>query len=205
MAKYQEDHDLPVDGIATSATQHSLYGTVEKGTYENGSSATVKLYMPELIDWYTGGIQSIFKKGYTAVVTDVRTGISFKVKRWSGAYHADVEPLTAADTAAMCRIYKVKTAQEISDKNLYQRRPILLTINGHSYAASMYGVPHNYPEGDTINDNDFYGQFCIHFVNSKTHAGNKVDVACAANNWFGHQEAIMEAFNTAAKKLGITK
>ena len=203
ISRYQEDHDLVVDGIATSLTQHSLFGTREKSETTNGSSTTVTLHMPKLIDWYTGGIQSIFYKGSTAVVTDVNTGISFRVKRWSGGAHADVEPLTAADTAAMCKIYKVKTAQEISDKNLYQRHPVLVTIGDNSYAASMYGVPHNYPAGDTIPDNDFYGQFCIHFVNSKTHGSGIVDVGNSKNGWYGHQDAIMDAYRNAAKKLNI--
>ena len=203
ISRYQEDHDLVVDGIATSLTQHSLFGTREKSETTNGSSTTVTLHMPKLIDWYTGGIQSIFYKGCTAVVTDVNTGISFRVKRWSGGAHADVEPLTAADTAAMCKIYKVKTAQEISDKNLYQRHPVLVTIGDNSYAASMYGVPHNYPAGDTIPDNDFYGQFCIHFVNSKTHGSGIVDVGNSKNGWYGHQDAIMDAYRNAAKKLNI--
>lgn len=200
---FQEDNNITVDGIASAVTQHALYGTVEEGTYNNGSSTTVKLYKPELIDWYTGGIQSIFKKGSKAVVTDVRTGISFTVKRWSGGDHADVEPATAADTAAMCRIYKVKDAQEISDKNYYQRRPLLVTINGHSYCASMYGIPHNYPAGDTIDGNDFYGQFCIHFTNSQLHDGKGKDYPNAKNGYFCHTDAIMEAYNTAAKKLNI--
>lgn len=195
--KYQTDYNLTVDGIAGSLTQHSLYGTVETGYYENqgGSSTSVTLYKPELIDWYTGGIQSIFYRGCVATVTDVKTGISFKVKRWAGGDHADVEPLTAADTAAMCKIYGVSTAQQISDKNLWQRRSLLVTINGHSYCASMYGIPHNYPAGDTIPDNDFNGQFCIHFVNSKTHASDKVDK--------DHQDAIMYAYNNAARLLNI--
>lgn len=195
--KFQSDEGLSQDGIAGSQTQHALYGTVEKGYYDtqNGSSTTVTLYKPELIDWYKGGIQSIFYRGCVATVTDVRTGISFKVKRWAGGDHADVEPLTAADTAAMCKIYGVKTAQEISDKNLWQRRSLLVTVNGHSYCASMYGIPHNYPAGDTIPNNDFNGQFCIHFVNSKTHASDKVDK--------DHQNAIMYAYNNAARLLNI--
>ncbi len=202
---FQETNNLTVDGIAGSLTQHALFGTVEEGYYGSteGSSTTVKLYKPEMIDWYTGGIQSIFYKGAVATVTDVRTGISFKVKRWSGAHHADVEPLTAADTAAMCRIYKVDDAQEISDKNYYQRRPILVTINGHSYAASMYGIPHNYPAGDTISGNDFYGQFCIHFTNSQLHDGKGVDKPSAKNGWFSHTMAIEEAYEDAVKKLNI--
>ena len=131
----------------------------------------------------------------TAIVTDIKTGISFEVKRWSGGDHADVEPLTAADTAAMCRIYGVSKAQDINDKNLYQRHPVLVTLSGHSYAASMYGVPHNYPDGDTIPNNNFNGQFCIHFVNSRIHKTNKVDK--------DHQAAIMYAYENAAKLLGI--
>ena len=202
---FQSASNLTVDGIAASVTQHALFGTVEEGYYnpDNGSSTSVILHKPELIDWYTGGIQSIFYKGAVATVTDVRTGISFKVKRWSGGHHADVEPLTAADTAAMCRIYKVKDAQEISDKNYYQRRPLLVTIGGHSYCASMYGIPHNYPAGDTISGNDFYGQFCIHFTNSQLHDGKGIDKPSSKNGYFCHMDAIKEAYETAAEKLNI--
>ena len=126
-------------------------------------------------------------------MTDVKTGISFKVKRWSGGLHADVEPYTASDTKKMCQIYGVKNAQTISDLNLYQRRAILVTIGTHSYAASMYGVPHNYPEGDTIDDNNFKGQFCIHFIDSKVHKSKKVDS--------DHQHAIRYAYANAESIL----
>ena len=186
--------------ILTKAEADNLTATGNTGTANNGNSTGssvngVVLYRPELIDWNTGGIQDIFYKGCTAIVTDVKTGISFQVKRWSGGDHADVEPLTASDTAAMCRIYGVSKAQDISDKNLYQRHPVLVTLFGHSYAASMYGVPHNYPAGDTIPDNNFNGQFCLHFVNSRVHKSDKVDK--------DHQEAIMYAYNNAARLLGI--
>ena len=196
--KFQTDNNLTSDGIASSATQHALFGTVEKGYYDNIGSTGVQLYKPELIDWYNGGIQSIFYKGCVATVTDVKTGISFKVKRWSGSDHADVEPLTAADTAAMCKIYGVKTAQAISDKNMWQRRSILVTIGTRSFAASMYGMPHNYPAGDTIADNDFYGQFCIHFVNSKLHGGTSGKNKTVDKD---HQNAIMYAYNNAVTLL----
>ena len=180
------------------AATGSTGGSTSTGTLRSmtgGSSIKVTLYKPELIDWNTGGIQTIFAKGDTAIVTDVRTGISFQVRRWSGGDHADVEPLTSADTAAMCKIYGVSKAQDISDKNLYQRHPILVTLKGHSYAASMYGVPHNYPAGDTIANNNFNGQFCIHFVNSRVHKSDKVDK--------DHQAAIMYAYEHAAELLGI--
>ena len=190
--QFQRDNKLTIDGIAGANTQHKLYGTVPEGTYSDnpGSTVTPTIYPVEMIDWYTGGIQSIWGRGTTATITDVRTGISFRARRWAGAYHADVEPLTAADTAAMCRVYGVSTAQAISDNNLYQRRPIWVTIGGRTFAASMYGVPHNYPEGDTIADNEFNGQFCAHFVNSRTHGSGAVDP--------DHQAAIQYAYDHAA-------
>jgi len=109
------------------------------------------------------------------VLTDVKSGLTYRARRWAGAYHADVEPLTAADTAVMVRFYGVQNAQEIADKNLYERRPTWVTIGGRTFAASIYGIPHNYPQGDTIKDNNFSGQFCVHFVNSKTHSTVRVD------------------------------
>ena len=186
----------------SEAAVYNQTGTTASNNGGNGAGSSVNgviLYKPELIDWYTGGIQSIFYKGCVAILTDVKTGISLQVRRWSGGAHADVEPLTAADTAAFCRIYGVTKAQEISDRNLYQRRSVLLTVAGHSYAASIYGVPHNYPDGDTIPDNAFNGQFCIHFVNSKTHGSTSSPAHVDSD----HQKAIMYAYENAAALLGI--
>ena len=88
----------------------------------------------------------------------------------------------------MCRIFGVTSAQQIADKNLYQRKATWATVNGHTYAASVYGVPHNYPAGDTIANNDFNGQFCVHFVGSTTHNNpNTPDT--------DHQKAIQEAYD----------
>ena len=163
------------------------------------SSGGKTLYEPELADWKKDSVNKVFYKGCVATLTDVKTGISFKIKRWSGGQHADVEPLTASDTAKMCKVYGVKTAQEISDRNMYQRRSILITVGGHTYAASMYGIPHNYPEGDTIANNAYNGQFCVHFVNSKVHRTQKVDSA--------HQKAIQYAYKygkSSLKQYGYT-
>ena len=156
---------------------------------QTGSSGGKTLYKPELADWKKDGVNKVFYKGCVATLTDVKTGISLKIKRWSGGLHVDAEPLTAADTARLCRCYGVSTAQEIADKNLYQRRPLLVTIGTRTFACSLYGVPHNYPEGDTISTNEFRGQLCIHFTNSRTHNSNKVDS--------GHEEAIEYAWEHA--------
>ena len=65
-------------------------------------------------------------------------------------------------------------ASDIANKNLWQRRPCLVTIGSHTYACSLYGVPHNYGAGD-ITGNNMNGQICMHFTNSKTHTSKKVD------------------------------
>ena len=190
--KFQADKGLTVDGIAGPATQHKLYGTVPVGAADT-SNPTFTIYPAEKIDWYTGGINELWSKGSNYKVYDVRTGIVWWAHRWSGGSHVDAEPLTAADTARLAKSYGVTTAQEIEDKDLYQRRPLLVTIGTRTFCCSLYGVPHNYPKGDTIADNDFRGQVCIHFTNSKTHDSNRVDSA--------HQAAIEEAYQ--AFKNGV--
>ena len=148
---------------------------------------TNTIYPVEKIDWWTGGINTLWARGMNVKVTDVKTGITFWAHRWAGGNHVDAEPLTAADTRRICKIYGVSTAQEIADKNLWQRRPLWVTIGTRTFCASMYGVPHNYPDGDTISNNDYKGQFCIHFTNSKTHTSNRVDPL--------HAEAIQYAYD----------
>jgi len=191
---FQRANSLTVDGIAGSDTQHKLYGTVPEGTYEPGGGSTVtpSLYPVELVDWYKGDINTFWGRGETAVLTDVTTGISLRVRRWAGGYNVDGEPLTSADTTALTRIYGVRTAQEILEKDLYQRRPVWITLKGRSFAASLYGVPHNYPDGDTIPGNDFNGQLCVHFYNSRIHTSGTVDAS--------HMKAIQRAYDAAPSR-----
>ena len=47
----------------------------------------------------------------------------------------------------------------------------------------------SFTEGDTISTNNFKGQLCIHFTNSKTHTSNKVDSY--------HEQAIEYAYQNA--------
>lgn len=156
------------------------YVTSQGGTTapDNPSSSKSEVI---LSDWWTGEIQSALKRGGTATVTDVDTGISFQIKRTGGNNHADAQPLTCADTALMLKAYGGQWA--------WTRRAIWVTVNGKTYAASMNGMPHG--ETDSMPDNDFDGCFCIHFLNSRTHAGNRLDAA--------HQAAVKKAYQTAMK------
>ena len=184
---FQKAAGVSVDGIAGPATQHALYGTVPVGAADT-NNLSMTLYPAEKVDWWTGGINELWAKGANYKVYDVKTGIVWWAHRWSGGYHVDAEPLTAADTARLCKAYGVSTANEIKTKNLYQRRPMLVTIGNRTFACSLYGVPHN-PEGDTISTNAFTGQLCIHFSNSWTHGSKKVDSL--------HTEAIQYAWENA--------
>ena len=185
---FQTAKGLTADGIAGSTTQHKLYGTVPIGSGDK-NNLTMTLYPAEKIDWYTGGINEMWPRGANYKVYDVKTGIVWWAHRWAGGRHVDAEPLTAADTARLCKCYGVNNSTEIASKNLYQRRPLLVTIGTRTFACSLYGVPHNYPDGDTISTNDFKGQVCIHFTNSRTHDSNKVDS--------GHEQAIEYAWEHA--------
>lgn len=181
---FQSAKGLTVDGIAGKQTQHALFGTVEPGA-DDYTDYTFQFYPAEKIDWYTGGIQQLWAKGASYKIYDVRTGIVWWARRWAGYSHADIEPVTAADTARLCQIYGVNNAQEIWDKNLWQRRPCLITIGNRTFACSLFGMPHN-PDGDTIPDNNMTGQICMHFTNSKGHESGKVDTY--------HQQAIEYAW-----------
>lgn len=99
-----------------------------------------------------------------ATVTDLETGEAFRVQRRAGSRHADVQPLTREDTATMKRVYDGTWS--------WKRRAILLSIDGHTYAASMHGMPHG---AGAIAGNDFPGHFCIHFRGSSTHRRNEPD------------------------------
>lgn len=185
---FQKAKGLAVDGIAGSQTQHALFNTVPVGT-ANRTNLSMTFYPAEKIDWNTGGIQQLWARGDNVKVYDVYTGKVWWAHRWAGGFHVDAEPLSAADTAVICEMYGVKSADQIKENTHWQRRPCLITIGTRTFACSLYGVPHNYPEGDTISDNDFKGQLCIHFTNSKTHSGKTVDSL--------HAEAIDYAWKNA--------
>lgn len=128
-----------------------------------------------MLDWWNGG-QSLMTTGTIATITDISTGIQFQVRVLFGTYHADVEPLTADDTA--------KKKQIRGGQWSWSRRAIWVTLeDGRTFAASCNGMPH----GRSSIKNDFPGHFCIHFLNSRIHGTNQVDAE--------HQKQIKIALN----------
>ena len=132
-------------------------------TPSNGSTVTPARGTAKEMDWWTSDIQTIFARGVVAQITDVETGLSWREVRNGGTNHADCQPLTAADTAVMKRVYGGTWS--------WNRRAVFVTIDGVNYAASINGMPHG---SDSIPDNDFDGHHCIHFTNSRTHGSNKL-------------------------------
>jgi peptidoglycan hydrolase-like protein with peptidoglycan-binding domain len=136
----------------------------------------------ELLDWWTEA-QYVLKFNEPFTVTDYYTGVSFQAVRTFGANHADCEPLTKADTAAITKLWSQNHTSN------WATRPVLITINGRKLAASMtaafhagldsaangayvnnrsgsYGYGQNF---DAIKGNGADGHFDIHFLNSTTH------------------------------------
>ena len=151
----------------------SVSTTVPENADLGDSSTTPARGTAQAMDWWKSDIQTIFARGTTATITDVATGIAWKEMRKGGTNHADVQPLTATDTAAM---------KAAVGKWSWDRRAIFVTIDGVNYAASMNCMPHG---SGSISNNNFDGHHCIHFTNSRGHSSNKV---CSL-----HQTAIQKA------------
>jgi len=106
-------------------------------------------------------VDKIFPMYATAKITDIYTGASFNVQRREGISHVDAQPLTAEDTAIMKKIYGGRWS--------WERKGIIVEIQGYRIAASMHGMPHG---SGKIDDNNFPGHFCIHFLGSSIHSGS---------------------------------
>ncbi|AQS58208.1 hypothetical protein [Desulforamulus ferrireducens] len=124
----------------------------------------------EFLSWEE--VDQIFRRYTNATVIDVDTGLSFQVQRRGGTYHADVQPLTAQDTAIMKIIYNGTWS--------WQRKAVVVQIGNRRIAASMNGMPHG---SGAIRGNNFNGHFCIHFRDSKVHQSGKENLAHQMMIW----------------------
>jgi len=113
------------------------------------------------MNWFKGG-SNVLKKGHYGTIYDIDTGISLRIKRMGGHYHADVEPATAADTAKLKRV--------AGGHFSWRSEAVILKAGGKYVACGINTKPH----GDqTIYNNHYDGQFCLHMSDSKTHASSK--------------------------------
>ncbi len=177
VSAFQRANGLTVNGVANPATLRKLVSSSAISKAEADKKAEEEkapTYKTENLDWFKNGYK-VFPKRAIIQIKDVRTGLIFNAQVLYGTNHLDVEPLTKADTAILL---KINGGVDFT----WHRRPMLVKYNGHVYAASIYSEPH----GDqTITDNNFDGQFCLHFYGSKTHGTGEVKQ--------DHQECIAEA------------
>ncbi len=162
---FQKKYGLTSDGVAGSATLKKIESAV--------ASASSGKITTERLDWFNGG-KYVIPNGAVFQIKDVSTGLIFSARRQSGGNHMDAEPLTAEDTAILKKINGGTFS--------WRRRAVLVKYNGHVYAASIYSEPHG---TNTILDNNFDGQFCLHFYGSKTHGTDRVDA--------DHQKCVEQA------------
>ena len=162
---FQKKYGLTADGVAGSATLKKIESAV--------ASASSGKITTERLEWFNGG-KYVIPNGAVFQIKDVSTGLIFSARRQSGGNHMDAEPLTAEDTAILKKINGGTFS--------WRRRAVLVKYNGHVYAASIYSEPHG---TNTILDNNFDGQFCLHFYGSKTHGTDRVDA--------DHQKCVEQA------------
>lgn len=183
---FQRDNNLTADGVCGAITLAAI-----QKAYSGSSSATTtynaKVYK---LDWSymkSNATALGIARGASIKLTDLTTGKSLNVHVQSTGNHIDAEPLTSADTTTLCEIYGVSTPNAIS----YKRRPMMITTSAGQFLCSIYGQPHG---AQDITNNGYEGQFCLHFVNSKTHGTNRVDE--------DHQNAINTA-ETLVKAIKV--
>ena len=123
-------------------------------------------------NWFLTG-NSVLKKGGYGYIYDIDTGIYLRIKRMGGHNHADVEPATKRDTA---KLYKLGYS--------WDARAGILKVDGKYIACSFDTKPH----GDqTLHNNGYEGQFCLHMLGSRTHGSDSVNE--------NHQKAISRAYS----------
>lgn len=183
--RFQKDNGITADGVVGKTTMDKLNEKYSgSGSGSNAQTSYDKVVYNLSWTKYKTVLQNFGLKAgdKSCKLTDLRTGKSFNIYIQSTGNHADVEPLTAADTATLCNIYGVGTASAIS----WERRPMLITIGDVQVVCSTYAQPHGQ---QNITNNNFNGQFCVHFLDSTIHSGDGGNVPDSQN----HQAIIKEA------------
>ena len=170
-----------IDGSFYQVTNGKSYAYIQKSAIsaKKPSDTAVLASKVQLVNWSAGN--KLMKVGGFVQIYDIKTGTTFRAYRRGGSNHAELEPVTAEDTE---KILAMDGGQFSWDS-----RPVIV------YTGSVYlcGAINTMPHGDqTIRNNNFNGQFCLHLPGSRTHETNVENP--------NHQAAIKYAYAWAQSK-----
>lgn len=158
--RFQRDHGLSADGIVGRTTEKALKQS--PGRQEGHSRSRWTNGMGGVMTWEVA--DKVWQPGQIGLITDVLSGKTFHVKRFGGDWHCDTEPLTRSDTEIMLATFGGHWS--------WQRRAVIVEVNGYRSAASINGYPHG---PSRVIANGFRGHFCVHFLGSRVHRSLQVD------------------------------
>lgn len=164
-----------VTGYMKASALESPSGSSSSSSSSSSSDTSWKSKVVTM-KWFSGGSR-VLKKGHYGYIYDIKSGYTIKVHRMGGVYHADIEPATASDAAKLKKL-----------GSSWSARPVILKAGGKYVACSINTKAHG---NQTITDNNFDGQICLHMVGSKTHGAEEVRA--------DHQSAIEKAYKWAHK------
>jgi peptidoglycan hydrolase-like protein with peptidoglycan-binding domain len=196
VVRFQRSKGIYANGKVDSKTYSLLQSEATRVSSSSPNRGRIITGGAVAYDWYGSVDKTIFPIGSVAKVTDVITRKSFYVKRTYGSNHADCEALTLNDTNIIKSIWGGFS---------WDRRPVVVEVNGYRVAASMAAMPHAgldaYPANaivsgrsggygtgynfDAVKGNGMDGHFDIHFLNSRRHKDNAIDSE--------HQAALRQA------------
>ena len=174
--KVQNNSGSSTGFIKTNCLSRNKVSSKSSGSSKSTSSWKSKVVK---MNWFSGG-NKVLRKGSYGYIYDIRTGISLRIKRMGGSNHADVEPATAADTAKLLRV--------AGGKFSWNSHAVILRAGNKFVACGINTLPHG---SQTIRNNNYNGQFCLHMCGSLTHCSSKENT--------NHQSSINKAYNWAHK------
>ncbi len=155
--QFQLANALKADGVAGSQTIAALNGSNAPNIVPGGTTSTPGNTLAVMAKnvkyeyWYST-VRNAARKYPYCTLFDPESGISWQVHMFSFGKHAEIEPLTAADTEKM---YKACGYQKWTPKPVW-----VIFADGTIRIATTHSVPH---EVQHITDNNFAGHSCLHF------------------------------------------
>ncbi len=185
--EFQKANALKADGIAGSQTIAALNGTNAPSILPGGSTGstgsnglgTTMAVMARSVKyeyWYSN-VRNVCRKYPYCTLFDPESGISWQVHMFSFGKHAEIEPLTAADTEKM---------NKVCGKEKWTPKPVwVIFADGSVRIATTHSVPHGVQH---IRDNNFSGHSCLHFPRTMA------QVTAIGPYATKHQKAVDEAW-----------